>query len=268
MSDLVTTRARALPAWLVPAALDGILLGLFMISAACFGTLLEHPASPLRQALAEPFLRRSLMGLAMGATAVLLITSPLGQRSGAHMNPATTLTFWRLGRVPSTTALAYGIAQFAGGALGLALAALVARGALAATEVHFVATVPGPNLLAAFAAEVAMTFVLLSVVLRLSQSARWNRWTAWAAGMLVCLYITFEAPVSGMSLNPARTFASAVVAGDFTAFWLYATAPALGMLLAAEWFVRSRGVRAVHCAKLHHQNAHRCPFRCGWGEAR
>lgn len=267
MSDLVTARARALPTWLVPAALDGTLLGLFMISAACFGALLEHPASPVRQALADPLLRRFLMGLAMGGTSFLLITSPLGQRSGAHMNPGTTLTFWRLGRVPSSTALGYGIAQFVGGALGLALAALVAREALGAPEVHFVATAPGASLPVAFGAEVAMTFVLFSVVLRMSQSARWNRWTAVCPGVLVCLYITFEAPISGMSLNAARTFASAVVAGDFTAFWLYATAPALGMLLAAEWFVRSRGVRAVHCAKLHHMNAHRCPFRCGWDGA-
>jgi aquaporin Z len=67
-----------------------------------------------------------------------------------------------------------------------------------------------------------------------------------------------------MSLNPARSFASALLAADFTAFWIYCAAPPLGMLLAAEWFVRARGAAAVRCAKLHHDNRERCAFRCRW----
>lgn len=268
MSDVATTRPLAVPAWLVPAALDGCLLALFMVSAACFGALLEHPASPVRAALDEPLLRRFVMGLAMGTTSLLLVRSPLGQRSGAHFNPAVTITFWRLGRVAGPTALGYIVAQFVVGASGMLLVSRLLGAGIAAPEVHWVVTRPGASLPVAFAAEAAMTFVLMSVVLRVSQSKRGNRWTAVCAGTLVCLYITFEAPLSGMSMNAARTFASAIAAHDFTAFWLYATAPLLGMLLAAEAFVRSRGARAVHCAKLHHDNEHRCPFRCGWRDAR
>jgi len=63
-----------------------------------------------------------------------------------------------------------------------------------------------------------------------------------------------------MSMNPARTFGSAVVARVWTAFWLYVAAPLAGMLAAAEVFTRAR--RDVHCAKLHHQNARRC-IHCG-----
>ena len=63
-------------------------LGTFMISAVCFTALLEHPASPVHQFVASGFLRRALIGLAMGVTAIVLIYSPWGQRSGAHMNPA------------------------------------------------------------------------------------------------------------------------------------------------------------------------------------
>jgi aquaporin Z len=257
-------RAAVGPAWLGFAACDGLLLALFMVAAAFAGTMLELPSSQLRQAIDEPLLRRFLMGLAMGGTAVALIRSPFGKHSGAHFNPATTFTFWRLGRVPPATALGYVAAQFVGGALGMAAGAVLLGPALAAPEVHYVVTAPGPSRWLAFAAEFGMAFVLMSVVLRVSQSARWNRWTGVCAGALVCLFITFAAPISGMSLNPARTFASALFAGDFTAFWLYATAPGLGMLLAAEWFVRRRGASAVHCAKLHHRNEHRCPFRCGW----
>ena len=73
-------------------------------------------------------------------------------------------------------------------------------------------------------------------------------------------YITFEAPFSGMSLNPARTLGSALPAMTWTALWLYFTAPPLGMLAAAEVYVGLRGARAVHCAKLHHQNSKRCIF--------
>lgn len=250
----------------VAAALDGALLLLFMLSAGWFGALLEAPEGPLHAAVPDPFWRRALMGLAMGTTAVVLIRSPLGQRSGAHMNPATTFTFWRLGRVPAPLAALYAGAQFAGGTIGILLATAIVP-AVADPRVHFVATRPGPwGTAPAFVAEAAMTFVLMSLVLRVSQSRRWNRCTPFVAGSLVCLYITFEAPISGMSMNPARTFASAFAAGDWTAFWLYATAPLLGMLLAAEWFVRGEG-HTVHCAKLHHDNPHRCPFRCGWDAA-
>ena len=74
-------------------------LGLFMIVAAACASVLEYPASPLRQFLPDPLVRRALMGVAMGATSIALVYSPLGARSGAHLNPATTLTFFRLGRV-------------------------------------------------------------------------------------------------------------------------------------------------------------------------
>ena len=86
-------------------------LGLFMISACVFGTLLGHPNSPVVQAVPDALARRALMGLAMGLTAVGLICSPWGQRSGAHFNPATTLTFWRLGKVAPADAGFYMLAQ-------------------------------------------------------------------------------------------------------------------------------------------------------------
>ena len=74
-------------------------LGLFMVSACVFATLLEHPGSPVRQAITDATLRRIPMGLAMGATAMAIVDSRWGQRSGAHLNPAVTLTFWHLGKV-------------------------------------------------------------------------------------------------------------------------------------------------------------------------
>ncbi len=76
-------------------------LGTFMISACAFAALLGHPQSPLQMWFMVGMPMRFVMGLAMGLTAVALIYSPWGKRSGAHMNPAVTFTFWRLGKVAS-----------------------------------------------------------------------------------------------------------------------------------------------------------------------
>ena len=121
-------------------------------------------------------------------------------------------------------------------------------------------TVPGAGgVAAAFAAEAAIAFVMMSTVLVVSNGPL-ARWTGLCAGALVVGYITFEAPLSGMSLNPARSLGSALPAMTWTALWLYFIAPPLGMLMAAEVFVSLRGAQAVHCAKLHHQNTKRCIF--------
>jgi aquaporin Z len=80
-------------------------LGLFMLSACSVGVVLDHPSSPVHQLIQDPTLRRVLFGAAMGATAVLNIYSPWGKRSGSHLNPSTTLTFWRLGKVETWDAV-------------------------------------------------------------------------------------------------------------------------------------------------------------------
>ncbi len=76
-------------------------LGAFMISACSFAALLGHPQSPVQMWFTAGMPMRFVMGLAMGLTAVALIYSPWGKRSGAHMNRAVTFTFWRLGKVAS-----------------------------------------------------------------------------------------------------------------------------------------------------------------------
>jgi aquaporin Z len=240
-------------------------LGLFMISACMFGTLLGHPDSPVVRAVRNPTLLRMLMGMAMGLTAIGIIYSRLGKRSGAHMNPATTFTFWRLGKVESRDALFYVIGQFIGGIVGVGVASWMLGGWLSDPSVNYVVTLPGKYGDGfAFLAELTITFVLMSVILRVSNIPKLNRYTGLCAGLLVMTYITIEAPISGMSMNPARTLGSAVSAGNWTALWIYFTAPPLGMLMAAEFYVQSRGAARVLCAKLHHDNSERCIFRCNY----
>ena len=233
-------------------------LGTFMASAAAFAAVLYYPASPVAALVSNELVRRGLMGLAMGATAVLIIYSPWGQRSGAHMNPAVTLTFFRLGKVARPDLVGYVVAQFAGAIVGLAAAAAALRGIVADPSVNYVTTLPGPaGEAVAFLAEVAISFVLMLTVLTVSNHPRWAPFTGLCAGLLVWTYITVEAPLSGMSMNPARTFGSALLAGNYLGLWIYFTAPALGMLLAAELFTRRFGVQRVLCAKLHHPHGRR-----------
>ena len=243
-------------------------LGAFMLSACVFATLLESPGSRAQQALTDPFLRRALIGIAMGLTAIAIIYSPWGMRSGAHLNPSVTLTFFRLGKVEPWDALFYVAAQFAGGLSGVLIARWLLGNPLAEPPVSYAATAPGPaGVGVAFVSELAISFVLMSVVLAASNTSPLARFTGLFAGVLVATWITFEAPLSGMSMNPARTLASAVPAQLWTALWVYFTAPPVGMLLAADGYLRLRGARAVICAKLHHQNSQRCIFRCGYAEA-
>ena len=242
-------------------AIEAALLAVFMISACGFTVLLEHQGSAVRLALPDPTLRRALMGIAMGGTAVGLLYSPWGMRSGAHFNPATTLTFLRLGKVARGDAAAYVAAQLAGGIAGVLVASLLLGEPLADPAINFAATLPGPRGTAvAFGAELMIAFVLMSVILRVSNHPTRARFTGLCAGALVALYITVEAPLSGMSMNPARTLGSAVFTRDWTALWIYFTAPPLGMLLAAEVYLRRHGPGAVFCAKLHHENPWRCIF--------
>jgi len=184
-------------------------LATFMLAACVFGVLLEHPSSAAHQSIDAPLLRRALMGAAMGLTAVAIISSHWGQRSGAHMNPALTLTYWALGKIRSRDALLYVAFQFLGGAAGVAAAAAVIGPPLGDAAVDFVATRPGPDGAgAAFAAELGISTLLMGTVLVTSNSPRLAHSTPLFAGALVALYITLETPLSGMSVNPARTLAS------------------------------------------------------------
>jgi aquaporin Z len=263
-SDLKRAAASHWPELLIEAG--G--LALFMISALAFTVLLEHPASPLRRALPAPLLRRALMGCAMGVTLVTLVYSSFGKRSGAHFNPFFTLTFFRLGKVAPSDALLYALSQFAGAAAGVAVLSLGLSALLSHVQVHYAATRPGAGGAGvAFAAELAISFVQMLLVLVVSNARRWNAWTGVVAACGVATYITLEAPLSGMSMNPARTLGSALGAHDFTALWIYFSAPLAGMLLAAELYLRVRGAKRVLCAKLHHANHERCIFRCDYHAA-
>lgn len=241
-------------------------LAAFMISACAFGVLLEHPGSPIHQAIENPFIRNAIGGVAMGLTAIAIIYSPWGQQSGAHMNPALTLAFFSLGKIERWDALFYIASQFAGGVTGVFVADMLIGMPLRHSAVNYVVTVPGsPGVGVAFIAEAVISGILMTTVLIVSNSRTLSRFTGLFAGVLIATYIAVESPLSGMSMNPARTFGSAFLAGDWTAIWIYFTAPLLGMISAGQLYRLREGAHRVFCAKLNHANKQRCIFRCNYG---
>jgi len=251
------------PEYLVEAAA----LGMFMVSACVFGVLLGHPASVIYQAVPNPLLRQILGGMAMGLTAVGINSSPWGKQSGAHMNPAFSLMFLSLGKIAPWDALFYVVAQFVGGIAGVVLSSFLIGPPVADPSVNYVVTVPGPQgPWVAFGAEFGISFLLIAIILNVSNSRRLTRYTPWVAGFLIASYISIESPLSGMSMNPARTIGSALPAGVWTAIWVYFLAPVLAMFSAGQLFRHFRGAHRIFCAKYHHHNDKRCIFRCNYGE--
>ena len=245
--------------------IEATCLGIFMISACVFTVLLQHPASPVGQMIESDFSRRVLMGIAMALTSISLVYSPWGKRSGAHMNPALTLTFLTLGRVRAWDALFYAVFQFTGGFIGVKIAEFLIGLPIRHMAVNYAVTAPGPGgSWPALIAEFVISYLLMTAVLVFSNRRALHAYTGIAAGILVATFIAFESPISGMSMNPARTFGSASGASDYTSLWLYFAGPLAGMLTASAVYRLAAGARHVYCAKLHHHNDQPCIFNCNY----
>jgi aquaporin Z len=214
--------------------------------------------------IANSALRRLVTGFLFAAGATAVVYSPLGQRSGGHINPAVTLAFWWAGKVPARDVAGYIIAQVLG-ALAGTVAAAVLLGDLG-RSVQYAATVPGEGwtwaeaLIAEGVSTFALVFLIFVCVNKPTVAAR----TGILAGALVVLLVTIEAPVSGTSVNPARSLAPAMLVPIIRDQWLYIVGPVAGALLAAVAYERQWGGTSV-CAKLYHTPSYPCPFAtCGY----
>jgi aquaporin Z len=241
-------------------------LGIFMISACVVDALLEYPLSQVHQTIRDPIVRTILRGLARGLTAVGLIYAPWGKQSGAHFNPAITLTFWWLGKVRAWDGCLLlhrgAVPRWSGG--GLADGG-TARPVSSGPPVEYAVTVPGAAGQAiAFLAELLISFGLVLEVLIVSNTRRVARFTSLCAAALMALCLMVERPYSGMSMNPAHTLASAAPAMIWTGLRLYFAAPLLSMVLAGQVYLLSFG--RMYCAKLHHDNDKRCIFHHGYDQ--
>jgi aquaporin Z len=233
------------------------LLMLIGLSGVC---LILSTHSPLFSPLSDDRVRRLLVGVVFGTTLALIIYSPLGRRSGGHMNPAVTLAFWRLGKMRAADAGLYVAAQLGGALAGTAVVALIWRGW--ADSVHLGATVPRDtstgSALLALGLEFVMVFLLATLVLNFVDRPSLMPYTGVCVGLLIVILVFFVAPLSGTSLNPVRTLGPAVVGSRYLAVWLYLLAPPLGALMAALVFARRHA--KVACGKLFHPFGRRCQF--------
>ena len=146
--------------------IEGWALGSFMISVGLFVTIFELPRSLVLAVVPDADLRVALLGIAIGTTAILLIYSAWGKRSGAHMNPAITLAFLRLGKIRTWDAVFFIAAQTLGGTLGVIVAAICLGSVFTDPPVNYAVTVPGwAGAAVAFAAETVISFALMTTIL-------------------------------------------------------------------------------------------------------
>jgi aquaporin Z len=185
-------------------------------------------------------LRLAIVGLTFGLLAAVVAVSPLGLRSGAHLNPAVTLAFWLRGRLAHRDLAGYAASQVLAALLATSL--FVMLSGPRAAGIHDAVTMPGPAIgaAAAVAIEAGLTAALLVVLFAFLASPRMARWTPLAAAVVLALLIWGGARLTGASLNPARSLAPAIVAGDFSSLWIYLVGPPLGALVAAAAFRPTR----------------------------
>ncbi|WP_158258207.1 MIP/aquaporin family protein [Rhodopila globiformis] len=237
-------------------------LAAMMLVLALAVTAAEVPLIPALGAL-PPLARRGLEALAGAATVTAMVYSPWGRQSGAHFNPALTVAFTLMRRMRAWDAVFYMLAQIAGGLAGLLLGRVLLGSVLRRPPVLWLTIVPGSaGDLVAFLAEFSGAFVLMSVLLLVGGVKRIAALTGLAAGVLMFAFLAVEAPVSGFSLNPARSLATALPSGIWTAWWVYLLASPLGMA-AAALVNREAHLPSLRCAKLLHDGGVRC-IHCGY----
>ena len=217
---------------------------------------------PPTNLLPDASLRRLITGVLFAGSGSLVAISPWGKLSGAHINPSVSLAFWAQGKMHHHDLIGYLVGQFLGAIFGEALLVLV--WGRYAHSVSDGMTVPGPGypLWLVFLAEMSLTAILVLAIFLCVSGQRFMRWTPLVTWLLVATMVWLEAPVSGTSLNPARSASPALFAGLWANQWLYWVAPPLGALLAVGLYrLLARGEHDIVTGKLFHAPHYRSVFK-------
>lgn len=212
-----------------------------------FGT-----GSPVVRLLPNEGLRRLITGFLFGSTGALIAVSYLGKISGAHINPIVTIAFLIEGKMRLRHAAGYVVAQLAGAVVGCL--PLLFWGRIGAS-VSFGATIPGAGfpIWVAVAGETATTFTLVILLLVFLGHVKTRSFTPLVLPVLYAVMVFLEAPLSGTSTNPARSFGPALISSQWNLWWVYWIGPLLGALIAVALHRRTwlRNLE-VDVAKLYH----------------
>lgn len=217
---------------------------------------------PVSRLIPDGSARLLITGLCFAGSGSLVAISPPGRLSGAHINPSVSLAFWVQGKMHLHDLVGYIIGQLLGAILGETLLVLIWGGY--AASVHNGMTLPGAGypLWLVFFAEVALTSLLVFLIFLFVSSHRLLRWTPFMTWLLVAAMVWQEAPISGTSLNPARSLAPALLSWFWHDQWLYWIAPPLGALLAVAAFrLFTASERDVLTGKLFHVPHYRSVFK-------
>jgi aquaporin Z len=244
--------------------MEGTEIASLMLSICVFGTLLYSSDSPFTNYFViSRAIRSVLMGIAIAAATYLIIRSPFGRRSGAHFNPAITVTFLWLRRIHHWDAVCYVSAHFVGAVVGVAIAREIFGVCLSSAPVLYLVTLPGAyGRLPAFIAEFLLSGLLMGVVLYAANHRRLTQLSPIFVALLPIFYFGLCSSISGFSVNPARTFSSAFFAWMWQGIWIYFLGPCLGMLASAAIYIRGSEWDRVYCAKVFHDRQSPCPFPC------
>ncbi|MGD1836064.1 MAG: MIP/aquaporin family protein [Nitrososphaeraceae archaeon] len=201
------------------------------------------------------------IAILFSGTVGVIIISPFGKVSGAHINPAVSISFWLLNKMHHHDLIGYITFQFIGGIIGALLAKEfwgdkfeIAKGGM---------TLPGPGItpLEAFGAEIIMTFALVTTLLIILRHQKLVRLVPLIVWILIAIEIFFGSPISGTSINPARSIGPAVALNSWSDQWIYLTGPIIGSLIATYVYKKNLfGPLEIRTAKLFHTSSYGCIF--------
>ena len=205
---------------------------LLVLVGLSFVIFVNGKGSPVLKIIPDGGIRRAISGFLFGTTGCLITISPVGKISGAHINPMVSIAFWMRGNMTFENMLGFVAAQMAGAIVGCVPLLLWGKQGL---SMDYGATIPnGVN--AAFTGEIWTTFVLIAVILFFTSHDKLKNFTPFMMPIIYCIMVYVEAPVSGTSTNPARSFGPAVVSNVWSGYWLYWVAPLIGTLIAVLVF--------------------------------
>jgi aquaporin Z len=226
-------------------AAEGFGTAVLVLAIVLAAALSMAAGSPLAEALPGRGSRFFVLGVLVAPCVAALALSPVGRVSGAHLNPAVSLSFWALGRLSPRELAWYVTAQLAGGLAGAAIGRAVLPRA-AWESIGGAVTHPGVPTAAAFALEAGMTSVLLVVIVGFAASDRLAPLTPVAIAPVLTAIIWLGSPWTGASINPARSEGPALAFGDLADLWLYVLAPsAAGLLVGLAWRVTPKPLGAL-----------------------